>query len=160
METVQIEPLSEERREWARQSLLQHWGDTRMVRRGQMVDADGLPGFVALVDGEPVGLVTYQIVGDACEILTIHSLRERRGVGSALIAAVKRVAQQRQCRCLWLVTTNDNLPALRFYQKRGFYLTALRCNAMEATRRLKPQVPLLGLDGIPLRDELELEMSL
>src|SRR5581483_5164553 len=77
METVQIEPLSEERREWARQSLLQHWGDTRMVRRGQMVDADGLPGVVALVDGELVGLVTYQIVGDACEILTIHSLRER-----------------------------------------------------------------------------------
>jgi ribosomal protein S18 acetylase RimI-like enzyme len=81
-------------------------------------------------------------------------------VGSALIAAVRAAAQAAGCRRLWLVTTNDNTRALRFYQKRGFRLAALYPNAMERYRRLKPQIPELGLDGIPLRDEIELEMTL
>ncbi len=77
-----------------------------------------------------------------------------------LIEAVKQAAVSAGCRRLWLITTNDNLHALRFYQKRGFRLVAVYPNALEESRRLKPEIPLVGLDGIPLRDELELELAL
>jgi ribosomal protein S18 acetylase RimI-like enzyme len=76
-----------------------------------------------------------------------------------LIEAVKGAAEDAGCRRLRVVTTNDNLHALRFYQRKGFILTALRPNALEETRKRKP-VPLLGEDGIPIRDEIEFEMPL
>ncbi|UCD57579.1 MAG: GNAT family N-acetyltransferase, partial [Candidatus Hydrogenedentota bacterium] len=106
------------------------------------------------------GLVTFRIEDDECEIVTIDSTAEGTGVGSALIGAVKDAAVSAQCKRLWLITTNDNTAALRFYQKRGFILVAVYPNALEQARRLKPELPFIGKDGIPLRDEIELEMRL
>jgi len=111
-------------------------------------------------EGRPIGLVTYRIDGDECEITTLNSLVEGIGIGSALVAAIKDAAVSAECKRLWLITTNDNLPALRFYQKRGFLLVAVHRNALQQSRRLKPEIPLVGRDGIPLRDEIELEMLL
>ena len=71
-----------------------------------------------------------------------------------------RAARAGQCTRLWLITTNDNLRALRFYQRRGFRLAALHRDALETSRRLKPSISEIGFHGIPLRDELELERSL
>jgi hypothetical protein len=62
--------------------------------------------------------------------------------------------------CTRFATTNDNLNALRFYQKRGFVLVSVHRNAVIKSRQLKPEIPLTGNDGIPLRDEIELEMLL
>lgn len=59
-----------------------------------------------------------------------------------------------------LFTTNDNLHALRFYQKRGFDMVQIHRNAVEQARTLKPEIPLIGMDNIPLRHEIELEMLL
>ena len=125
-----------------------------------MLEVAAMPGFLAWRAEEPVGLITYEILGDACEITVLLSVVEKIGVGSALIGAVKEMARQAGCHRLWLITTNDNTPALRFYQRRGFTLAALHVNALEYSRRLKPEIPLIGLDGIPLRDEIELEMPL
>jgi DNA-3-methyladenine glycosylase I len=97
--------------------------------------------------------------GAGCEIVTLDSMNAGAGVGSALIETVRETARQSGCQRLWLVTTNDNLNALRFYQKRGLRLVALRPNAIEESRRIKPQIPLIGNDGIPLRDEIELEIK-
>ena len=119
-----------------------------------------LPGFVAIQEGEKVGLVTYNIEGESCEVVTINSTRPSSGVGTALIEAVRDIAIKSRCKRLWLITTNDNLNALRFYQKRGFVLVAVHRNALDASRKLKPEIPLIGDDGIPLRDEIELEMVL
>ena len=105
-----------------------------------------------------LGLVTYHVDEDACEIVTIDSLVPSRGVGTALIEAVKVAAIEAGCKRLWLITTNDNLNALRFYQKWGFELVAIHRNALEKSRELKPEIPTIGMDGIPLRDEIELEM--
>ena len=90
----------------------------------------------------------------------MNSLAEGEGVGTALLEAVKEAAVIASCERVWLITTNDNLHALHFYQKRGFRLVALYPNALESSRRLKPEIPLTGLDGIPLRDEIELEYIL
>jgi ribosomal protein S18 acetylase RimI-like enzyme len=105
-------------------------------------------------------LITYRVEGDVCEIITLNSLVEGRGIGTALVQAVREAAVEAGCRRLWLITTNDNLTALRFWQKRGFSLVRVYRNAVTDSRRLKPEIPLTGEHGIPIRDEIELEIIL
>ena len=116
------------------------------------------PGLVAVApDGALLGVLTYVLDGVSCEILTLHAVTRGRGAGTALIGAVRERAARAGCTRLWLVTTNDNVDALRFYQRRGFALTALHPGAVTASRRtLKPEIPEIGDHGIPLRDELVL----
>ena len=147
-------------RSWAAELLAREWGSTRVVSRGRVQDAADLPGFVALLDGERVGLVTWSAQGDDCEVVSLNSLVERRGVGGALLAAAAEQARALGCRRLWLITTNDNVHALRFYQRLGWDLVALHRGAVDAARLLKPEISRIGLDGIPLRHELELELPL
>lgn len=154
-----VRPLGEADREWARAKLHELWGDV-VVSRGMTHDATRLPGFVAEERGDRVGLVTYRIDGGNCEVVTINAFPKGGGAGTALVEAVAVTAREGGCRRLWLITTNDNLPALRFYQRRGFRLAALHRNALDRSRELKPSIPEIGLDGIPLRDELELELTL
>jgi GNAT superfamily N-acetyltransferase len=160
MPNMLIRPLTLADREWVSQFILEHWGSNKVVSRGVVYYPQDLPGFVALFENEKVGLVTYNITGANCEIVTINSIHPSSGVGTALIEAVKDAAMKSGCKRLWLITTNDNLNALRFYQKRGFVLFALHRNALEQSRTLKPGIPLIGNDGIPLRDEIELELIL
>jgi DNA-3-methyladenine glycosylase I len=145
---------------WVRQLMIDHWGAELVVTRGQIYYPHLFPGFVALAGTERIGLITYRIDGTECEVLSLNSLRPGMGVGGALLSMVVQVASQHGCRRVWLITTNDNLAALGFYQKRGFVLAALHRNALAETRRIKPTIPLIGMAGIPLRDELELECIL
>ena len=147
-------------RRWIELRVSEAWG-LPIVSRGRVCDLSALEAFVCTSDGEPVGLATYELHDDgACELVTLLALRRGEGVGSALLEAVVRRARHHGCRRLWLVTTNDNLRALRFYQRRGLRLVALRPDAMDAVRALKPSVPMVGEHGIPLRDELVLELDL
>jgi GNAT superfamily N-acetyltransferase len=160
LNTLQIRPINEDDRSWLTPWLKTHAGDTVIVSPGGVHQADERPGFVVMQDDQPIGLATYLVDNDQCELVTLHSLAEGIGVGSALISAVKEVAASFGCWRLWLVTTNDNLNALRFYQKRGFVLVGVHRNGMDEVRRIKPDVPLIGMEGIPLRDMIELEMPL
>jgi GNAT superfamily N-acetyltransferase len=156
---VTVRPLGETDREWARAKLHDLWGDV-VVSRGATHDATRLPGFVAEEHGHPVGLLTYRVDGADCEVVTIDAFPKGSGAGTALIAAAVDAARVAGCSRVWLITTNDNLRALRFYQRRGFRLAALHRDALDRSRELKPSIPEIGLDGIPLRDELELELLL
>jgi N-acetylglutamate synthase-like GNAT family acetyltransferase len=162
-----IRPLTAKDRTWVAQFLDEHWASTKIVSRGQSYYGHLLPGlaaFEANPDGgkspKVIGLALYRVDGQQCEVMTLDSLTPDTGVGSALLDAVKQAASEAGCKRLWLVTTNDNIRALRFYQKRGFHISAVHVNALNESRRLKPQIPIIGLDGIPLRDEIELEMTL
>ena len=159
MKSFQIRPLQEDDRSWVGH-LLTEWFSTKIVTRGRIHNADQLPGFIAVHENKRVGLIIYCLEGDECEIITLNSLIEGMGIGSALVEAIRGIAVSAGCKRLWLITTNDNLSALRFYQKKGFVLVAVYRNALEQSRRLKPEIPLVGMDGIPLRDELELELLL
>lgn len=159
-ESFTIREVEKSDRNWIAHFLDEQWGSTRIVSRGQVYLAHLLSGFIAEKDGEPVGLITYSLENDACEIVTLDSILCGKGVGTALIEAVKKVMTEHGCKRIWLITTNDNLNALRFYQKRGFVLAALHPNALSESRKLKPEIPLYGLDGIPLRDEIELHLLL
>ncbi len=154
----QVIPIAEQHRDWIVSLLQARWNATRVVSRGRVHHADQLPGFIALQDKHPIGLATYHVENDQCEVVTLDSLVRHVGIGSLLINAVKQAAADAGCQRVWLITTNDNLEALRFYQRRGFVLKALYPHALAQSRKLKPEIPLVGLDGIPLRDEIELEM--
>jgi len=160
MTALSIRALNADDKDWVAQFIREHWGADMAVAHGMVYYPRDLPGFIALQEEERVGLVTYHIAGDTCEIVTIDSDQPSIGVGTALIDAVKEIARQAGCSRLWLITTNDNMNALRFYQKRGFVLVAVHRNALEQSRKLKPEIPLIGDDEIPLRDEIELEMML
>lgn len=157
---IQVRPLGSADRPWANDLLTERWGSTRMVTRGVVHDLTQLPGLVAWHNEQRAGLLLYHPAGAAWEIVSLDSTLAGQGVGTALLDAVRQQARTAGCRRLWLITTNDNLPALRFYQKRGFRLVAVYPDAVTEARRLKPEIPLIGLEGIPLRDELELEIVL
>ena len=160
MKSLQIRPLNKGDHALVAPFLEEHWGSTKQVSRGRIHHADDLPGFIAMQADSPVGLMTYRINGNECEIVTLNSIVEEVGIGTALLDAVKDVAADAECKRLWLITTKENMVALHFYQKRGFLLVAVYPNAVEQSRRLKPEIPLVGIDGIPLRDEIELELLL
>ena len=161
-----IRPILAKDKAWVESVLNERWGSTRMVSRGVLHDIAAQDGFVAERDssGIRIGLATYvirgAIQGGECEMTLLQSLAEGVGVGAALTLAVRDAAIAAGCGRLWLVTTNDNTRALRFYQRRGFTIAAIHINALERVRELKPCIPLTGADGIPLRDEIELEMWL
>lgn len=155
---MEVRPVATWDRDWVASQVEAQWGTREVVSRGRISRPEELPGFLVLEGEERIGLATYRIEGDECEIVTLHSLVEGKGAGSALVAAVADIAARAGCRRLWLVTTNDNLRALGFYQKRGFRITTVHKDAIVEARRLKPAIPLQGFYGIPLRDEIELEM--
>ena len=158
--TFEIRDLTPEDKHWAQRVLQQYWASTEQVTKGRKFQADELPGIVAVRDGAEVGLLTYHIEGDECEIVTHNSMAGHGGIGSCLLTGVRNKAREQGCKRLWLITTNDNTPALRFYQRRDFDLVGLYRNAVNESRKLKPGIPDVGLDGIPIRHELELEYML
>ncbi len=154
-----IRPAAPEDKPWIRQLMRERWAAEFVIVRGEEYRPAGLPGFIAEIGPAKAGLVTYRIESELCEIMTLDSLFPNRGIGGALIDAVRRAAGRAECRRLLVVTTNNNLRALKFYQHRGFVLSALRPNAIEEIRKRKP-IPLVDEAGIPIRDEIELEMTL
>lgn len=138
----------------------EHWGGEFMVVHGSIYRPDQLEGILAEDGVDWVGLVTYRVDGTGCEIVSLDSQCEGQGIGTRLIEEVASEARRAGCTRLYLSTTNDNLEALKFYQKRGFVLAAIRPGAVDEARKIKPTISLIGSHGIRLRDEIALEMTL
>jgi GNAT superfamily N-acetyltransferase len=129
----------------------------RVARLGELVFPLDYPALVAEDGGRIVGVLTYIPAADGCEILTLHAATQWSGTGTALVDALVALAREKGCCRLWVVTTNDNVGAMRFYQRRGFRLEAVHAGAVdEARRTLKPDIPERGYHGITIRDEIEL----
>jgi GNAT superfamily N-acetyltransferase len=139
--------------EWIGSFLRARWKATTVVVHGEIIDAAALP---ALIDADRQGLATYRRLGQDAELVTLNATPARMGTGSALIEALAARLQAEGCERLWLTTTNDNLSALRFYQRRGFRLMQVRTGAVDAAREFKPTIPTVGEDGIAIHDELDL----
>lgn len=160
MNNFLVRPIRASDRDWVESFIKSHWGSEIIVAKGRVIRPGEIDGFAAFKGKNPVGLLTYRVEGRDCEIVTLDSTAEGEGVGTTLIQSVKETAKAKGCRRLWLITTNDNLNALGFYQKRGFRLIGLYPNAIEASRKLKPQISMKAVNGIPIMDELELELEL
>ena len=131
-----------------------------MVICGKMVNVSAGEGMLVYLGGALCAVCCYAVDGDLAQITLLDSSVENRGIGSALIERVRAIAAARGCRALRLITTNDNLRAIGFYQKRGFVLTRVNVDALEQSRKLKPGIPLVGEHDIPLLHEIEFSMAL
>jgi ribosomal protein S18 acetylase RimI-like enzyme len=133
---VEVRPLDERDRAWVAESISNEWGVPVVSISGPHDPAD-LAGFVATEADERVGLITYRVTEDDCEVVTLNSFRPNRGVGTTLLQAVRRVADDTGLR-LWLITTDDNSNAIRFYENRGMTRRSLHRDFVEVVRRYKP----------------------
>lgn len=143
-----------------RQFWIEYWGADFMVTRGKIYKPEQLSGFVVEENNDWLGLVTYVIEDQEMEITSLDSLSEGKGIGTALLDAAINEARQQNCKRLFLITTNDNLNALGFYQRRGWELVKIYRDAINESRKIKPGISLIGENNIPLRDEIELEINL
>ncbi|MEX2648061.1 MAG: GNAT family N-acetyltransferase [Alphaproteobacteria bacterium] len=139
---------------------VEHWGSDVVVNSAGRYMVSALDGFVAVADTGIVALAALAMEDGACHVVALASDRPRRGVGTALLSAAEAEARRQGCASAWLITTNDNLEALGFYQRRGYRLVALNAGAMAAARLIKPAIPAVAANGIPIRDELVLEKPL
>lgn len=157
---IKIRPCTYGDRSWVFNTVCDLLGGVPVITPSGIYDPADLPGFIAIREECSVGLLNYVISQGECEIITLASSQPRCGIGTRLVDEITQLAKKQGCKRLWLVTNNDNLNALRFYQKRGFRLSTIHRNAMDDIRRIKPNVPQTGLDGIPLRVIIEMEMDL
>lgn len=134
---------------------IQHWGSQKMIMHGKTILYDEVEGFIY---NDWIGLLTFQVRDNECEITSLDSLEEGKGIATAFINELLKEAKSRNCQRVFLITTNDNLHALGFYQRRGFELVKIYRGAINESRKIKPGIPLIGDNNIPLRDEIELEM--
>ena len=155
-----IVELSEEIREKVNSILTNEWESTNIIIRGKVIDGTKLEGFIALKDNKIIGLITYMIENDECEICSLNSFIENKGIGTNLINKVIELAKRQNCTRLKLITTNDNIKGLEFYQRKGFVFSNIYKNAIENSRKIKPQIPMFADNGLPIRDEIEFEMKL
>jgi len=152
-----VRPVEEADRIVVARLVLELWGAHTSVAHGEVFFPASLPGFLVEKQGQVLGLLTYAVANHQLEIVTIDALRRTRGVGTALVDAAVRQARTLGCNRVRVTTTNDNLDAIRFYQRRGFKLAALRPDGVREARKLKPEIPTVGDYGIPITDELDLE---
>ena len=137
--------------------IVEHWFTREMVVHGECFDLGKAEDFYVENDGAITGLLTYRVFDGTMEILSLDSIHENQGIGMSLLNMAIFEAKALKFRRIMVITTNDNLRALRFYQKRRFDIVALHRNALDLARKLKPEIPKKGIDGIPLRHEFELE---
>jgi GNAT superfamily N-acetyltransferase len=156
-ETV-IRPVNEGDRPLLAWLVAELWGSEVVAVHGNLLRPGELPGFIAERARRVAGLLTYQLLGDTLEIVTLNAIDRRAGIGTLLIEATVTTARHFRCREIRLTTTNDNVDALRFYQRRGFRLAELRPGAVDRSRQEKPQIPRFGDYGIPLHDEIDLTL--
>ena len=140
--------------------IMKQWFSLQMVVHGEKIDLDNTEGWYALEENRIVGLITYRLFDMEMEILSLDSLHEKQGIGTALLGKAVEQAKCIGVKRILLTTTNDNLAALRFYQKRGFDMIRLNLNAVERSRKIKPEIPSVSTDGIPIKHEIDLEMIL
>jgi ribosomal protein S18 acetylase RimI-like enzyme len=128
-----------------------------MVSKGKTHHIQDLGALIAWNGDTRVGAATYHMGQQDCELLSINATVEGLGVGTALLTALEQMVRQTGLRRVWLITSNDNLDALRFYQRRGYRIVAVYPNAIDEARKIKPSIPMVGYYDIPIHDELELE---
>ena len=156
---IDVRPATPADQPYLRRSLTAAFSGTLVAAHDELIDAAALPAAIAWHGSEPSGLLTYRVAGADWEVVSIAADRSGSGVGSALLGWVRETAVAAGAARLWLVTTNNNVNALRFYQRHGYDLVAVHRDAVTRARALKPAIPEV-LDGIPVRHELELEVLL
>jgi ribosomal protein S18 acetylase RimI-like enzyme len=130
-----------------------------LVSRGKSHKSQDLDGILVYDNGKIIGLGLYYIKTNECEIVFLETFIQNKGIGTEIIEKIKEIAIKNNCKRIWLITTNENIDALRFYQRRGFHFSNIYINALEESRKINPEIP-KEENGIEIRDEIEFEIKL
>jgi GNAT superfamily N-acetyltransferase len=161
MHSIEIVELTEDYKEETERIAAGSWGGVFVAAHHEVYDIRALPCYIALSEDKGIlGYCYYCVDNESLEIMAVESLLPGSGIGTALIKACMEKAEEKNCARILVNTTNDNTHALRFYQRRGFTICAIRLNELDYLRTLKPTIPQIGDDGIPLQHEIELEIVL
>lgn len=142
----------------ARELFQRDFGRTKIVAFGELMDIDQMPALVAIRHRDPAGALAYRLLGEALHIVALATdpMWQRSGVGGHLVAEAELLARRLKLGRVVVATTNDNLPALYFYQRRGYRLTGVAIDSVIAhTKEVHP-----GFGGVPVRDEMRMEKRL
>jgi N-acetylglutamate synthase-like GNAT family acetyltransferase len=150
--------ITEADKSWVKEIINNYWSGEPVVVHNKKYYPTNLNGYKVEINSKKIGLATYLIINGKCEIVTLNSIIENKGVGTLLVNTIINEAISKKCKSVWLITTNDNLRAIDFYKKRGFKLTDIYHNAVAKSRIIKPEIPLTGVKGIPINDELKFEL--
>jgi GNAT superfamily N-acetyltransferase len=137
-----------------------HWGGEPLVIRAKNYYPSKLEGILAIQENEIIGFLFFDYQANSCEIVVFEVFRKLQGIGTKILNKLKAIATKKNCNRVYLMTSNDNLDALRFYQRQGFYICAIHIDSVKNSRKMKPGIPMIGEYGIPLRDEIDLELLL
>jgi GNAT superfamily N-acetyltransferase len=140
--------------------IIRGWGSDILVSRGKIYRAEDLDGILVYDNKKIVGLGLYDIKNYSCEIVLLETFVQNKGIGTRIIERIKEIAKTKNCERIWLITSNDNIDAIKFYQKKGFRIVNIYINAMEESRKIKPEIPYIGNYEIPIRDEIEFELKM
>jgi ribosomal protein S18 acetylase RimI-like enzyme len=121
------------------------------------LEADALPAYVAADDGNIVGAASYRCVDSVLNLVMLNVLPQWRGRGvvTELVTAVLQEARAQGIERVFATVTNDDLPGLGLYQRLGFTITGVLVDRLTGKGRVES-----GFDGIPVRDEIQLELRL
>ncbi|UOQ45283.1 GNAT family N-acetyltransferase [Halobacillus salinarum] len=154
-------PISHVSEEKLNAFFIEQWGSLEMLTAQETYQLRELEGFSCqTINEDLIGLVTFKETRGSLEIVSLDSLQEGSGIGSELLRLVESEAEVRGVELVQLTTTNDNIRALAFYQKRGYRITQVSPDAVREARRRKPSIPLIAANGIPISDEIRLEKNL
>lgn len=154
----EIRPITD--RAFLDQLLRLRWSGGALMLRGKIVHPKDVEALAAYHDGRLAGVATWRLEGPVIYLATLNNITEQRGVGVALLEAVMKLGRRKGSALLRVIVTNDNLNALGFYQRRGFRIVAVYPGAIDTIRTLLPNIPTMGANRIPIRDEIELEIDL
>ena len=136
------------------------WSDGSIFVRGRMLYPRDVEAFGAYMNGRLQGVATWRIEDGTLYMLTANNITDTRGVTTALLETMLAMGREKGFAFMRALITNDNWPAFRFYQKRGFRIVAVHPGVVDMMRQMKPSIPERGVEGIPMRDEIELEIVL
>ncbi len=154
----EIRPMSD--RKQLEELLRLRWPDATLIICGEFIRPEEVEGLGYYAGDRLHGIATWRSSGRTMHIVAVNAFTEVRGVGLALVNAMIAHGREHGMALLRASISNDNIVAFRFYQKRGFRITAFHRGIIDAMRHIKPSIPATGLDGIPMRDEFELEFEL
>lgn len=154
-----VRSLTKDDKKWVKETVQKVWGGDSIITNDKTYKPEELEGIIVEENKKRLGLLTFVLENNECIIITLNSLQSHVGIGTLLLDKLKSISKQNNCTRIYLETTNDNINGLKFYQKRGFQIIAVYPNAINEARKIKPQIPLIGENGIPIRDALELEFK-
>jgi len=142
---------------WINDKLKENWGSSILISRRKKYESSSLDGFIAENNEDKLGMCLYRIANNECEIIVFEAFEQQKGIGTALLNTLIEKCSNSKLKRIWLITTNDNIDALRYYQKHGFEIVCIYRHEIEHSRKMKPEIPIIGNHGIKINDEIEME---